>query len=406
MREIKKDWRDIFRAFRMALDPKKLTLGLGGVVSSIILIVIVTGIFKYLGLINLGPKAVIKWALFSSYLCPYELLLTFFKSMMTFSIGKLAASILLLLGLLAIWSLVGGAITRIAALEYAKDESIRLVESLRFSSKKFWSYFWSPLVPAIGVIFFALCNVLGGLIGKLGILGNLFVGIGFPLALLSSFMIAFVGIVGIIGLCLMFPTISAEGSDAFDAMSRAYSYVLSKPRKFFAYFFTSSFYGIFCIVFIGLVACLVINITFDTVGIGMGQKFKDIKDAVKVTPGYGSILGSTTPGDVKAGLAELNHWSLKFAAIMMIFYLLIIKTIIYGFVASFYGSAKTIVYFLLRKDVDETEISDVYIEKKDVEEVDKENTSEDKEKGNEEEIEETGDIKGTNNVEGNKETEQ
>lgn len=398
MGEIKRDWRDIFRAFRMAVDPKKLILGLGGVVSSIALIVIITGIFKYLGLINLGPKSVLKWALFSSYLCPYELLLTFFKSMMTFSIGKLVASILLLLGLLAIWSLIGGAITRIAALEYAKDESIRVVESLKFSSKKFWSYFWSPLVPAIGVIFFALCNVLGGLIGKLGIFGNLFVAIGFPLALLSSFMIAFVGIVGIIGLCLMFPTISAEGSDAFDAMSRGYSYVLSKPRKFFTYFFTSSFYGIFCIVFIGLVACLVINITFDTVGIGMGQKFKDVKDAVKVTPTYGSILGSTTPGDFKAGLAELKHWSLKFVAIMMVFYLLIIKTVIYSFVASFYGSAETIVYFLLRKDVDETEISDVYIEKKDVEEGDKE-------KGIEgEKTEGQSDTKDIN-IEDNKETE-
>lgn len=366
MEEIKKSWVDIFRAFRMAFDPKKLMLAFGGIIASIVSLMILTGICKHFGLISIGPKSVISSTLFFSNLCPYEMLLQVFKSMMVFSVGKLIVSLCLIIDLLIIWSVVGGAITRLSSIEYAKDDSLRLVEALKFALRKFWSYFWSPIVPAIGVIFFALCNVLVGFIGKLGVFGNMFVAFGFPLTLLSSFMVAFIGIIGVVGLCLMFPTISAEGSDAFDAMSRAYSYVLSKPRKFIAYFFTSTCYGIFCIVLVGAVACFVINITFDTVGIGMGQKFKDITEAIKITPDYCSIVG-VTACDFKAGLSSLDHWSDKFAAVSILLSLLVVKILVFSFGCAYVGSAKTIVYFLMRKEVDETEITDVYVEEKETE---------------------------------------
>ena len=361
MEDTRKDWRDIFRAFRMAFDPKKLILGFIGVISTFFAIVILAGIFNRLGFISSTPKSLINDLFFTSNLCPYELLLVFCKSVTQFSVGKLIALAILLMSILVIWSIIGGAITRIAALEYAKDESIRLMEAVKFSFKKFWSYFCSPLVPLIGVIFFALCNVLGGLVGKLGVFGDLFIAIGFPLALVSSFMITFIGVIGVIGLCLMFPTISAEGSDAFDAMSRAYSYVLSKPRKYFTYFFVSTVYGIVCIMFVGLISCLVVNITFDTVSVGMGHKFKYIIEAVGINPGYCSFVG-VSAYDFRTGLATLANWPEKFVALSIIFSLIAVKTLVFGFSLAYCGSATTIVYFLMRKDVDETEITDVYIE--------------------------------------------
>ncbi|MDO8131629.1 MAG: hypothetical protein Q6355_06980, partial [Candidatus Brocadiales bacterium] len=59
---------------------------------------------------------------------------------------------------------------------------------------------------------------------------------------------------------------------------------------------------------------------------------------------------------------SIDHWSLKFLAGMLILYILLIKVGVWTFVASYIFSAKTIVYFLLRRDVDNTDISDVYIE--------------------------------------------
>jgi len=78
---------------------------------------------------------------------------------------------------------------------------------------------------------FIFCNVLGGLIGQIKFVGEIFIGLGFPLALISSFLVIFIALVGLLGLGLMFPTISAEGSDAFDAMTSERPYRPAKPKK-------------------------------------------------------------------------------------------------------------------------------------------------------------------------------
>jgi hypothetical protein len=176
------------------------------------------------------------------------------------------------------------------------------------------------------------------------------VAVGFPLAILSGFLIVFIGIIGAIGFFLMFPTISAEGSDAFDAMSRAYSYVISKPKHFISLFLGIIICGTIFALFLSLVACLVMQTSFYTVGFGMGEKFESIK-AVVAGGAYG-----------KASMASLGLLSMKFTALMLMIYMALVKVAVGSLVVGFAGSASTIAYFLLRKDVDGTDINDVYIE--------------------------------------------
>jgi len=267
----------------------------------------------------------------------------------------------LVVGFLVIWSIIGGAITRSAALEFARDEKIGFKESLSFASKKFWSYFWSPITPALGVLFFSACNILGGLLGQVKYIGEIAVAIGFPLAIISGFLIIFIGIIGIIGFFLMFPAISAEGSDAFDAMSRAYSYVISKPKHFISLFLGIIICGTIFAVLISLVACLVMQVSFYTVGFGMGQKFESIREV---------ISGG------EATMASLGLLSMKFTALMLMIYMALVKVAVGSLVVGFAGSASTIAYFLLRKDVDGTDINDVYIEEQ--EEQEEQTTQEEK----------------------------
>ena len=272
------------------------------------------------------------------------------------------------MGLLIIWSVIGGAITRLAALEFARDEKIGFKEALSFASKKFWSYFWSPITPALGVLFFVACNILGGLFGQIKYIGEIGVAIGFPLAILSGFLIIFIGIIGAIGFFLMFPTISAEGSDAFDAMSRAYSYVISKPKHFISLFLGIIICGTIFALFVSLVACLVMQTSFYTVGFGMGEKFESIKAVIS-----GGALG-------KAPMASLDLLSMKFTALMLMIYIVLVKVAVGSLVVAFAGSASTVAYFLLRKDVDGTDINDVYIEEKEGEEEEAEEEKREEEK--------------------------
>ena len=360
---IRHDWRDIFHALKMALDPKKMFLGYAGLLASLIWCVVSVTFFSALKLVSTDSYTFIKLILYSAKEGIPAISKNLLSAVMPLDLGELFVFAVVGFGLLAIWSLVGGAITRIAALDYARDESIQLVDALKFARKKFWSYFWSPLVPVIGVIFFALCNVIGGLIGRIPVLGEITVALGFPLALISGLLIVFVGVIGALGLCFMFPTISAEGSDAFDAMSRAYSYVISRPKQFILYCIINTSYGLLCLALVAFVAWLMIKLSFCTVGLGMGQKFSAVQSFISQKSTI-ACLGFCTAHlpEAKTTTVCLDHWSLKFLAGMLIIYVTLIKLAVWSFVITYWLSAKTIIYFLLRKEIDSTDVTDVYIE--------------------------------------------
>jgi len=360
---IRHDWRDIFHALKMALDPKKMFLGYAGLLASLIWCVVSVTFFSALKLVSTDSYTFIKLILYSAKEGIPAISKNLLSAVMPLDLGELFVFAVVGFGLLAIWSLVGGAITRIAALDYARDESVQLVDALKFARKKFWSYFWSPLVPVIGVIFFALCNVIGGLIGRIPVLGEITVALGFPLALISGLLIVFVGVIGALGLCFMFPTISAEGSDAFDAMSRAYSYVISRPKQFILYCIINTSYGLLCLALVAFVAWLMIKLSFCTVGLGMGQKFSAVQSFISQKSTI-ACLGFCTAHlpEAKTTTVCLDHWSLKFLAGMLIIYVTLIKLAVWSFVITYWLSAKTIIYFLLRKEIDSTDVTDVYIE--------------------------------------------
>ena len=69
---------------------------------------------------------------------------------------------------LAVISVAGGAVCRITALQFAQGEKPGLTEAIRFSAKRFASFFTAPLAP-LGIIAF-----MGLFIFLLGLAGNIF----------------------------------------------------------------------------------------------------------------------------------------------------------------------------------------------------------------------------------------
>ena len=367
MSDRKENWQDMSYAFWAAFDVKRVLLGFAGVLASVLWACGILWPFSVLGFIEVGPATV-----FASFLKPPIEgacnLFSIFAGAVTSGNWKVYLPLaLIVFGLLAIWSIVGGAITRIASLEYARGTKVGLMDSVKYSIKKFWSYFWGPMAPLIGVLFFVLLNALGGLIGQIKFL-EVFVALGFPIVLIFSFLILFVGIIGSVGSGLMFPTISADGSDAFDAMSRAYSYVLSKPVGFIIYLASAAAYGAVCLYVVATTVDLLVSTSFVTVGMGMGEKFQSVAAAIcglahptGLAVNYGFIT------QAKLAFGTLGSVTLVFAAIVLIFYLFLIKIAVWAVAASFVGSAQSVLYLLMRKDVDGTEVADVYTEETETE---------------------------------------
>ncbi|RPI58923.1 MAG: hypothetical protein EHM48_09645, partial [Planctomycetaceae bacterium] len=156
---------------------------------------------------------------------------------------------------LGVWALFGGAIYRVAALHAAREEKISIVHALKFSIDKFASFVTAPLLPVAIILVLALVMdvlVLLMNVPYLSAIYGLFVGALFFVFLLMGLAAAFLlaGLVG--GGALMYPTIAVEGSDSFDAISRSFSYVLSRPWR-------AGLYGLVALVY-GTITYLVVRL--------------------------------------------------------------------------------------------------------------------------------------------------
>ena len=350
MQSFIQDTQSILRGVKISLDFNKLVCSFVGIAFSILWVLVILAFGSAFKLVEITPFEVINGFLISPRLGLCSSLSALASSMKSVEWGEYAVLIVLVLGLMIIWSVFAGAITRLTALELGRGEKTGLKDSISFVMRKFWSYFWSPLTPILGVLFFIACNVAGGLLGKIEFAGEIAVAVGFPLAILSGFLIVFLGIVGVIGFILMFPAISSEGSDAFDAISRAYSYVLSRPLHFLSLFITLIVCGMILTFVAGYGACLVMKTSYFTVGLGMGGKLNEIRVFIAGLSG-----GSDT-------ITSLNPMSMRIAALFFMLYIVLIKIIVGSIIIAFTGSASTIAYLIMRKDVDGTEMDDIYVE--------------------------------------------
>ena len=256
---------------------------------------------------------------------------------------------------LAVISVAGGAICRIAALQSARGEKPGLTEALRFSIKRFTSFFTSPLVPIGIIIFIGLFIFILGLIGNIPRAGELIIGIFMPLALIAGALIAVVLTGAFAGFNLMFPAVAYDGSDCFDAISRSFSYIYAKPWRMGFYTTIAAVYGAICYTFVRFFTFLLLYVTHQSLQLGVWVK--NSKDVDKLTaiwpkPEFMNLLGSS-------GLATTN-WAESIAAFLAHLFLLAIVGLAVSFIISFYFSANTIIYSLMRNKVDNTALEDIY----------------------------------------------
>jgi hypothetical protein len=129
------------------------------------------------------------------------------------------------------WAFFAGAVCRIAAVKLAREEVIDFKDALRFAATKFLPNLLSIVFVLVFAAFFLLfCNgTLAGWIGRIPYLGDLALGVFFPLVLLSTFLAVFVSALGLLGFNLSAAAIATESSDTFDGVSRAWNYVLARP---------------------------------------------------------------------------------------------------------------------------------------------------------------------------------
>jgi hypothetical protein len=231
-------------------------------------------------------------------------------------------------------------------------------------------------------------------------------GLLFPLIIIGGIAIAVV-LLGLVGYPLMYTTISVEGSDTFDAISRSYNYVFQAPWNYLWYWFVALVYGAAVSFVVILIGCVMVGLGKSAVGIPASATFESRKpDYLFVhapeSLGWKELLLRGTPAEVtyvgrKPSLEELAKadeearranrsveevkwgyqpvrpaedrafrddmdWAKQTAAALAWFWMTLVFLLMIGFTYSYFWTAATMIYLLMRKKVDDVEIDEVYIE--------------------------------------------
>ncbi len=239
-----------------------------------------------------------------------------------------------ILWVLCVWSFFGTAISRMAAVQFALDERVGLKQAGAFAGSKWLWVFSAPLMPMAGVLLLWLFCVAGGWIGQIPGAGPVIVGLLWivPLVLAFAMILLLIGLV--FGWPLMIATISTQGSDAFDGFSRSFDYVYSRFWHLIWFLIVSAAYGMLMLWIVWGVTVWIAELAAASVAVGMGESFQFLK---------APDLAGRCVSAWLSGLALL----------------------VAGYAVSYFWSAATIIYFLLRQSEDANHLSEVYLPKQD-----------------------------------------
>ena len=233
-----------------------------------------------------------------------------------------------------VWGIFGVAIARMTAVRFAVDQSVRTRESLRFAMEKLPASLGAPLMPLLGVGCLWLICLVGGLLGRIPSVGPILVGAFWWLPLLLAGLMTLLLLGLAVGWPLMLSSIGTEDADSFDSFSRAYSYLFSRPWYALWLMFLALLYGSVLLTFVATIIQILMPLAEWSVASGLGgeQTFELLR-----------------------GSDDVNG----FASSAVDFWQNVIRLGLVGFVTSYFWTATTVIYFLLRKSVDATPLDAV-----------------------------------------------
>lgn len=219
----------------------------------------------------------------------------------------------------------GGILVRRAAFEFCREETLSLKDAGQYVLSRWLDYLSAPALPMGGVL-----SLMAGLM-LLGGLVRIIPGLSYVVAALWGLVVIVglgTGLLLVLTLAawpMMIAAVSVSGADGFDALSRGFGFVIDRWR----------YYG----------WCVVVMCAYGGLCLMIGLVIKFVGEQVLATYMIRRSTALELPQLLSAGT-----WS-------------VVLTIIYrGLSYSFFWSSITIIYLVLRKSVDNAELTDVHFE--------------------------------------------
>jgi hypothetical protein len=237
---------------------------------------------------------------------------------------------------LLVWSAFGGAITRMAALQFARDERTELKTALTHARSKVGAHLAALLLPLAFVLLLAIPIIVLGFVMRIDV-GAALGGILWFLVLAVAMGMAVIVVGLLFGWPLMWGAINTESSDSFDAISRSYAYTFQKPLTYLGYLLWAALIGLLGWLLVWIVSELVVNLSAWSAALGAGRTRMD------------KLLAAEMPGNVGSfGARVMGIWNG------------VVYTLASAYAYSYFFCAVAGIYLLMRRDVDATELDQVF----------------------------------------------
>lgn len=255
-----------------------------------------------------------------------------------------------------VWSMAGGAIARMSALQFAQKKRISLAQSVRFAGQQYLSYLTAPFLPLAGVLcllgFMAFDSWLLSLIP---VAGDYVIGLFWIVALFLGFLMAMMLTGFAAGWPLMIAAVSTEDSDGFDGLSRSIGFWFDRP--WYAVFLIALAVPIFVAgwILVSFLIGTVVYLAAWSVASTTGDSGPAVFEAAISTP-----LLDESWWNGWLYRSEIDGPSLDTVpSAFVIAWTHVPALLLAGFGPSYFWSAVTVIYFLLRESDDGTALTDV-----------------------------------------------
>ncbi len=252
-----------------------------------------------------------------------------------------------------IFVFVGGAISRCAALEFAKAERPGLFEAAGYTARNYRSFLTAPLLPLGLVGVFAFVVILLGMVAAIPRVGELLMVLLFGLVLFFGFLVSLIVLGTFAGGMLLFPSIAYEKTTGTDSIGRAFNYVLNRPIRMFYYVLVSGVFGTFFYLVLRLLIFLALRLTYGLLLVGMTLVKQGSKlERIWPEPTLLSFLKMPSAAAV---------WSESASSVVIYLFMLGIVGILLSYIVSYFFSSAVVIYALMRKKVDKIETERVFV---------------------------------------------
>ncbi|MBL8990654.1 MAG: hypothetical protein JNJ48_03635 [Phycisphaerae bacterium] len=290
------------------------------------------------------------------------------------------AMVVLLPLVLVIVSVAGGAVCRSAACEFSMGIRLPWPEAIGFALRRWWLLTAANAAPVIGVWLVSAVLVALGWLVQVAVI-NILVGAAFALVLVAALVAALL----MLGVALAHPllpaAIACEGTDAYDAVQRAYSYTLNRFGRLVLYYGVLAVQSLVAITVVSAVVLAALTLAQRTTGLSVvprgdsasgaavrmlervtgGAQAETPRAAPSAEPEPLPALRSTGSEAPSATPEDAAGWTDRLAARMARFWASIPLALVSALALSMYFCGSTVVYLLMRQVCDGQDAAELWM---------------------------------------------